>query len=231
MKADTRNALIIAIIAVLGVALLALVLCRGDGGRPTAADPTHGGTGRADETTPPPDGDGQEEAVESTQVAVVTTSKGVMRLEFYPDAAPNHVANFIKLANDGFYDGMKWHRVVPGFVIQAGDPYTRDASADVVRRVASGAPEPGDPQIGTGDPGYKIDAEFNDHPHLRGTLAMARSMDPNSAGSQFYICIAPQPGLDGQYTVFGRVIEGDGVIDLIGVGDLIDSIRIEPRGQ
>lgn len=169
--------------------------------------------------------------MESTRIAVITTNKGVMRLEFYPEVAPGHVENFVKLASDGFYDGVKWHRIIAGFVVQAGDPLTRDVTADVVQRVAEGRQQPGDPKIGSGGPGYQIPAEFNSRPHLRGTLAMARSDLPDSAGSQFYICLAPQPGLDGQYTVFGGVIEGLEVIDTLVVGDVIESIRIVERDK
>lgn len=229
---NRRNVLILAIIVLAGVLLVALVLCRGDG--ETTSEQTHGGAQPGVETTMPPSDaeEGTEEpSVEITQVAVLATSKGVMKLEFYPDVAPEHVANFIKLAEDGFYDGQKWHRVVPGFVIQAGDPQTKDVSAAVVQRVADNMAQAGDPPIGTGGPGYSIDAEFNSRPHLRGTLSMARSNDPDSAGSQFYICIAAQPGLDGQYTVFGQVVEGDDVIDKIQVGDSIESVKIVPRDQ
>ncbi len=188
------------------------------------AQPAHGGQ--------PPETPGQEApSVESTQVAVMTTSKGVMKLEFYPDVAPGHVENFVKLANEGFYDGVKWHRIVPGFVVQAGDPLTKDVAGEVVKRVAEGMQQAGDPPIGTGGPGYQIPAEFNARPHLRGTLAMARSADPDSGGSQFYICLAPQPGLDGQYTVFGAVIEGLEIIDALVVGDVIESVRIVERGK
>jgi len=136
----------------------------------------------------------------SDEVAVITTRFGKIVLEFFPDAAPNHVANFIKLATEGFYNGISFHRVIPGFVVQGGCPYTKDDD----RR-----------NDGLGGPGYNVNAEFNQKKHLRGTLAMARSQDPNSAGSQFYICLAPQPALDGQYTVFGQVLSGMEVVDQI----------------
>src|SRR5689334_18951496 len=122
---------------------------------------------------------------------------GTIKIEFYPDSAPNTVANFEKLANTGFYNGLNFHRIVPGFVVQGGDPN-------------------GD---GTGGPGYKIKAEFNERKHLTGTVAMARSSDPNSAGSQFYICLEPQPSLDRQYTVFGQVTEGMDLVRNIRKGD------------
>jgi cyclophilin family peptidyl-prolyl cis-trans isomerase len=137
--------------------------------------------------------------------AVIELEKGGrIVFKFFPDGAPNTVANFIKLAEAGFYNGLTFHRVVPGFVVQGGDPK-------------------GD---GSGGPGYTIKAEFNDHPHLRGSVAMARAADPDSAGSQFYICLAPQPGLDHQYTVFGQVTEGDSLLDGIQVGDKMKSVKI-----
>ena len=125
-------------------------------------------------------------------------------LDLFPDAAPNHVASFLKLSEDGFYNGLTFHRVVPGFVVQGGCPR-------------------GD---GTGGPGYSLDAEFSDRQHLSGTLAMARSADPNSAGSQFYICLAPQPSLDRQYTVFGQVTDGFEHVQEIEKGDIIREIKI-----
>lgn len=137
--------------------------------------------------------------------AVIKTDKGDMKLELFPDVAPNTVLNFVTLANKGFYNGLNFHRVVPGFVIQGGCPNGN----------------------GMGGPGYQIPAEFNKRKHLKGTLAMARSQSPDSAGSQFYICLDPQPGLDGQYTVFGQLVEGKEVPEKIKVGDKITSITIE----
>ena len=137
----------------------------------------------------------------TNEVAVITTSEGVMVLEFYPDVAPNHVANFKKLARSGFYDGTAFHRVIPGFMIQGGDPNTKNDSAK--------------DSWGQGGPGYTINAEFNSKHHARGILSMARTSDPNSAGSQFFICHADAPSLDGQYTVFGKLIKGYDVLDKI----------------
>ena len=134
------------------------------------------------------------------EVAVIKTTLGTIVLEFFEEDAPKHVANFKKLAGEGFYDGITFHRVIPGFMIQAGDPLTKDDDRS---------------NDGTGGPGYTIDAEFNSRKHLRGTLSMARKPDPNSAGSQFFICLKPQPGLDGQYTIFGQVTEGMDVVDKI----------------
>ena len=125
----------------------------------------------------------------NNEVAVLKTSEGEMVLEFWPDVAPGHVDNFKKLARKGFYDGTCFHRVIKGFMIQGGDPLTKD--------------EANSGRWGTGDPGYKIKAEFNDKPHVRGVLSMARSQDPNSAGSQFFICHGDPRFLDKQYTAFG----------------------------
>jgi peptidyl-prolyl cis-trans isomerase B (cyclophilin B) len=135
------------------------------------------------------------------EVAVIKTSEGEMVLEFYPDVAPNHVENFKKLANKGYYDGQCFHRVIKGFMIQGGDPNTKDESKK--------------DQWGQGGPGYTIKAEFNQKPHVRGTLSMARTPDPNSAGSQFFICHGSPSFLDGQYTVFGQLIKGDAVLEKI----------------
>lgn len=150
--------------------------------------------------------------------AVVTTPHGEFRIALLRDVAPITVNNFVFLAREGFYDGTTFHRVIPGFVAQGGDPITRDLTPDQVRQ--------GAPGVGTGGPGWNLKAEFNSRKHETGTLAMARSQSPDSAGSQFYICLAPQPSLDGQYTVFGRVAEGMDVVMSIGVGDTIESVTI-----
>ena len=138
----------------------------------------------------------------ANEVALINTCHGQMVVEFWSDVAPGHVENFKKLAKQGFYDGTAFHRVVKGFMIQGGDPLTKDADAQ--------------DRWGTGNPGYKIKAEFNDRPHVRGVLSMARSADPNSAGSQFFICLADARFLDKQYTAFGTVIGGDDVLEAIG---------------
>ena len=138
----------------------------------------------------------------ANEVAVIKTSEGEMIAEFWPDVAPNTVENFKKLARSGFYDGTAFHRIVKGFMIQGGDPLTKDPTKES--------------RYGTGDPGYKIKAEFNDRSHERGVLSMARSSDPDSAGSQFFICLANVSRLDHQYTTFGKVIKGDDVLGKIG---------------
>ncbi len=156
--------------------------------------------------------------VSGTERATMVTTKGTIVLEFYAADAPNTVASFIELVDAGFYDGVKFHRVISGFVAQGGDPITRDLTPEQV--VAGGG------GIGTGGPGWNQKAEFNSRKHETGTLAMARAQHPDSAGSQFYICLAPQPSLDGQYTVFGRVLEGMDVVQSLTVGDTIESVTI-----
>jgi len=136
------------------------------------------------------------------EVAVIKTSEGEMVAEFWPEVAPNTVENFKKLARSGFYDGTAFHRIVKGFMIQGGDPLTKDPAKES--------------RYGTGDPGYKIKAEFNDRSHERGVLSMARSSDPDSAGSQFFICLANVSRLDHQYTTFGKIIKGDDVLGKVG---------------
>ena len=137
----------------------------------------------------------------AAEVAVITTTEGTMVVEFWPDVAPNTVANFKKLARSEFYDGTCFHRVIKDFMIQGGDPLTKDPSAEA--------------RWGTGDPGYKIKAEFNNRSHTRGVLSMARSQDPDSAGSQFFICHGNPKFLDHQYTAFGKLIKGDDVLEKI----------------
>lgn len=138
----------------------------------------------------------------TNEVAVIKTSAGEMVVEFWTDVAPKTVENFKKLSRDGFYDGTAFHRIIKGFMIQGGDPLTKDASKEAF--------------WGTGDPGYKLKAEFNDRSHQRGVLSMARSQDPDSAGSQFFICLGDASFLDRQYTAFGKVIKGDDVLGKIG---------------
>ncbi len=138
----------------------------------------------------------------SNEVAVIKTSEGDMVVQFWTDAAPNTVDNFKKLARQGFYDGTIFHRIVKGFMIQGGDPNSKDPAKEN--------------SYGQGGPGYNIKAEFNDHPHDPGVISMARSADPDSAGSQFFICLAPIHRLDHQYTTFGKLIKGEDVLEKIG---------------
>ena len=132
--------------------------------------------------------------------AIIETKFGNIELKFFPEVAPNHVNNFIELAKKGFYDGTTFHRVIPGFMIQGGDPNTRDADKS---------------RHGMGGPGHQIKAEFSEKPHKRGILSMARAANPDSAGSQFFICVKDSPFLDRQYTVFGEAVSGMDVVDKI----------------
>ena len=166
-----------------------------------------------------------EYKLKGNEVAVIETSKGTIRVALDGEGAPIHVANFCELASAGFYDDLKFHRYVPGFVIQGGCPNTRDMTPE---QVASGATGPSG-MPGTGGPGYRIRQEYTTNPnnkHVDGALAMARSQDPDSAGSQFYFCLGPQHMLDSGYTVFGTTIEGLDVEKELRAGDVIESIRI-----
>jgi peptidyl-prolyl cis-trans isomerase B (cyclophilin B) len=137
-----------------------------------------------------------------TPRAVIETKFGELEIELRPDKAPGHVKNFLDLARKGVYDGTTFHRVIPGFMIQGGCPNTKDPKASRATH-------------GTGGPGYTIKAEFNDTAHTRGIVSMARSQDPNSAGSQFFVCVADARFLDRQYSAFGRVVRGMEVADKI----------------
>jgi peptidyl-prolyl cis-trans isomerase B (cyclophilin B) len=182
---------------------------------------------KADQTSTNNPPDNQTVSTSNTnEVAVITTTEGTMVVEFWTDAAPNTIANFKKLAKSGFYDGTAFHRVIKGFMIQGGDPLTKDPSKEDA--------------WGTGGPGYTIKAEFNDHSHVRGVISMARSNDPDSAGSQFFICHGDPTFLDHQYTTFGKLIKGDDVLEKIGTTPThpqdrpdkrmgIISIKIVPR--
>jgi peptidyl-prolyl cis-trans isomerase B (cyclophilin B) len=148
------------------------------------------------------------------EVAVIKTTEGDMVLQFWTDAAPNTIENFKKLARKGFYDGTIFHRIVKGFMIQGGDPNSKDPAKES--------------SYGQGGPGYNVNAEFNDHSHDRGVISMARSSDPNSAGSQFFICLAPVHRLDHQYTTFGKLIKGQDVLEKIGDIEVTKNSMGEP---
>jgi len=147
----------------------------------------------ADPVTPTP--------ADDQVAAVIKTTDGTMVAAFWPKEAPATVANFLKLAKSGFYNGTAFHRIIPGFMIQGGDPLTKDPANEA--------------NYGTGGPGYQIKAEFNEHKHVRGVLSMARSANPDSAGSQFFLMLGDAPHLDGQYTAFGHLIKGDDVLKKI----------------
>src|SRR6266536_1579628 len=169
----------------------------------------------------------------SNEVAVIKTNEGDMVVQFWTDAAPNTIENFKKLARQGFYDETIFHRIVKEFMIQGGDPNSKDPAKEN--------------SYGQGGRGYNIKAEFNDHSHDRGVVSMARGSDPDSAGSQFFICLAPVHRLDHQYTTFGKLIKGQDVLEKIGdipttrnsTGEpskptkrvVIESIKIVPAGS
>ena len=144
------------------------------------------------------------EVTTETRATIAVSSQGEswgdIVLKFYPDVAPNHARNFCKLAAENFYNGTTFHRVIPGFMIQGGDPNSKNADRS---------------NHGMGGPGYHIKAEFNNKPHKRGVLSMARAQDPDSAGSQFFICVADSSFLDGQYTAFGEVVSGMEIADRV----------------
>ena len=197
----TRRRLLVAFCAVAALALAAAHRAPAQDGK--APD------SKAPQATDPKDSD-TKKGTRVKQSAVITMEKGgEIKIDFYPSDAPKTVENFVTLAKKGFYDGLAFHRVEPGFVAQGGDPKGN----------------------GTGGPGYQIKAEFNKQKHLRGTVAMARSQHPDSAGSQFYICFKPAPFLDGQYTVFGIVTSGMEVVDGIKIGDKMKSVKIVEAAQ
>src|SRR5437867_393531 len=155
----------------------------------------------AKKDTPPAKEEKKAEGSSTNEVAVIKTTVGEMVVGFWPDVAPKTVENFKALAKKGFYDGTAFHRIIKGFMIQGGDPLTKDPSKEAM--------------WGTGDPGYKIKAEFSDRHHGPGVISMARSRDPDSAGSQFFICHGDASSLDRQYTAFGKLIKGEDVLEKI----------------
>lgn len=206
--------------------LLGLVLGVSAGCKPEQSQPV------ANVSTTPTNQESKIVSANTNEVAVIKTSAGEMVVEFWPDVAPKTVENFKKLSRDGFYDGTAFHRIMKGFMIQGGDPLTKDAGKEAL--------------WGTGDPGYKLKAEFNDRPHQRGVLSMARSQHPDSAGCQFFICLGDASFLDRQYTAFGKVIKGDDVLGRIGdtpvtanggevskptVRVAVEGIKIVPSGE
>jgi peptidyl-prolyl cis-trans isomerase B (cyclophilin B) len=170
---------------VIGLALTALALLGGWAATAMAAE-------KAPAVQPPTD---------KGPKAIIKTKFGDIEIKLFPDKAPKHVENFLKLAKSGFYNGTIFHRVIPGFMIQGGDPNTKDLNKKEL--------------YGMGGPGHSVKAEFNDVPHKRGIVSMARSNDPDSAGSQFFIVVEDSPFLDGKYTVFGQVVKGMGFADKI----------------
>ena len=161
--------------------------------------------------------DKKETPVSNTtnEVAVIKTVAGDMVIEFWPDVAPKTVENFKTLAKKGFYDGTAFHRIIKGFMVQGGDPLTKDDTKQN--------------RWGTGDPGYKFKAEFNERSHKRGVISMARSQDPDSAGSQFFICHGDPSFLDRQYTAFGKLIQGDDVLEKLATTKVGSQDRPDKR--
>lgn len=153
-------------------------------------------------------------AADAKEVAVLKTSAGEMVVEFWPEVAPKTVENFIKLAKDGFYDGTAFHRIIKDFMIQGGDPKSKDPSKES--------------EWGTGDSGKRLKAEFNERHHEFGVISMARSASPDSASCQFFICLGPTPQLDGKYTTFGKLIKGDDVLRKLGKTPVGPSASGEP---
>ena len=186
------------------VALLAALLL------PVAGSIAPVGAQQPTQPAPPAPKEAPKGGKKVKQTAVITMEKGgEINIEFFPEDAPKTVENFVTLAKKGFYDGVTFHRVEPNFVVQGGDPKGN----------------------GTGGPGYTIKDEFNKQKHVRGVVAMARTQAPNSAGSQFYITLAPAHFLDNQYTVFGRVTSGMEIVDKIKVGDKMKSVKIIEAAQ
>jgi peptidyl-prolyl cis-trans isomerase B (cyclophilin B) len=148
------------------------------------------------------------------EVAILKTSAGEIVVEFWPDVAPKTVANFLKLAKLGFYDGTAFHRIIDGFMVQGGDPLTKDPSKEAM--------------WGTGSADERIKAEFNERKHELGVISMARSANPDSASSQFFLCLGPTPQLDGKYTAFGKVIKGEDVLKKLGKTPVGPSAGGEP---
>ncbi len=155
----------------------------------------------------------QDKAARTPTAMIVMDNGGEIVLEFHSKDAPRHVENFVALAKKGFYDGQRVHRVEPNFVVQFGDPQSKTKPMD-------------NPSMGSGGPGYTVKAEFNSRKFERGVLGMARTQDPDSAGSQVYIMLGPAPSLNGKYTAFGQVTKGMEVVDKIRVGDRIKSIKV-----
>lgn len=208
-------------LVVMGVTLATLVSpgCRAQTAPPADTQVAPKEEPQAGEQPTSPDAEAEKLAARYAKAqGVIETNKGTIRLKFFPKEAPRTVHNFAKLANTSFYDNIKFHRYEPAFVIQGGDPNTRDLTPDEVRARQQ--------QLGIGGPGYTIPAEFGERRHVLGTVAMARGRDPNSAGSQFYISLDAAPWLDEQYTIFGEVTLGLETVKKLRVGDVMKRVRV-----
>lgn len=231
IRRSLRAILLVAVLAV--IASTALSGCGAKPSVPTETAGSSSGSTDAATATPEPPATGGDGLYTPTykpngaEVAVIKTNKGTITAKLYGKEAPIHVGNFVELAQKGFYNGTRFHRYVPGFVIQGGDPQTKGMSA---AEVVAGANDPTS-GLGTGGPGYSIKAEYdpaiNPKKHTKGALGMARSQDPDSAGSQFYFALEALPQLDAQYTVFGQITKGEDVMAKLKVGDIIESVTIE----
>ncbi len=235
MSARART-LFVAVLAVIFVALLALAGCSANAAKTDAAKQTD--TQAASDSEDLPNGGGEpvytpEYQPTGDEKAIVETTQGRIVVELFGKEAPVHVGNFVELARKGFYDDTKFHRYIQGFVVQGGDPDTRAVSSEEV--AAEAAKGDGRGRFGIGGPGYTIKGEFdlgvNPHKHDEGSLAMARSASPDSAGSQFYFALSPLPQLDGGYTVFGQVTEGLDVMKKLRAGDSITSITLDGASE
>ncbi len=227
-----------------GISIVALVVLAGCGTAARAPQnaPSSTEASASQASSPTPSTTPQEGSLytpayvpNGTEIAVIKTSKGTIKVKLYGKDAPINTGSFIELAQNSFYNKVKFHRVEQGFVVQGGDPQTLTLTSAQIKKFVADQNKrvykQGDPILGTGGPGYMIKGEFDPkhvlHKHVDGTLAMARTTDPNSAGSQFYFTLGPQPPLDGKYTVFGDTISGLKVVHSLAVGDVIESITIE----
>ncbi|MBS1708939.1 MAG: peptidylprolyl isomerase [Armatimonadetes bacterium] len=166
-------------------------------------------------------GESGSEPKDTDEVAVIETGKGRIVVEFYPDKAPKHVENFKALVKEGFYNGTRFHRCIAGFMVQGGDPNTKDLSKSSMWGTGG--------KVNDDGTRHSVKAEFNDTKHVRGILSMARSQDPNSASSQFFLMVATSPHLDGQYSAFGKVVVGLDVLDeIVKTGDRNNNGKVEP---
>jgi len=246
VSSRTRT-LLVAVLAIVFVGFLALAGCGGGNGGSASSSP---GADEGAEQSPP----AQEETSTATEgdtlytpeykptgkeTAVIRTSRGDITVTLYGKDAPIHVGNFIELAEKSFYDDTKFHRYVEGFVVQGGDPNTKEYSSKEVKEIAArqeqGQINPGEKALGTGGPDYLIKGEFdpaqNPNKHVEGALGMARAQSPDSAGSQFYFALQPLPQLDGNYTVFGVITDGLDVMKKLRIGDAIESVEIRGTEQ
>lgn len=245
MSTRTRT-LLVAVLAIVFVGFLALAGC-GAGTGDVSEKPASGESGApqgqpTEEETTTAEGEvlyTPDYKPTGEEIAVIKTSRGDITVKLYGKDAPIHVGNFVELANKGFYDDTKFHRYVEGFVVQGGDPYTKEYTASEVKEMAArqeqGQIASDEKALGTGGPEHVIKGEFdpaqNPNKHVEGALGMARSQSPDSAGSQFYFALQPLPQLDGSYTVFGVITDGLDVMKKLRIGDAIESIEIRETDQ